>query len=65
MTYLDDILVFLETLEEHFDHLRQVLGKHRLKLKLSKFQLLKEETKYLGFVINGKGIKLGQSKITK
>lgn len=66
MAYLDDILVFSETLEQHFDHLRQVLGhlrKHRLKLKLSKCQFLKEETKYLGFVINGKGIKPNLNKV--
>lgn len=26
VAYLDDILVFLETPEQHFDHLKQVLG---------------------------------------
>lgn len=26
MAYLDDILVFSETPEQHFDHLKQVLG---------------------------------------
>lgn len=27
MIYLDDILVFSETPERHFDHLRQMLGR--------------------------------------
>lgn len=48
------------------NHLRQVLGhlrKYGLKLKLSKCQFLKEEMKYLGFVINGKGIKPNLNKV--
>lgn len=41
MVYLDDILVFSETPEQHFNHLRQVFGRlrrHGLKLKLPKCQ---------------------------
>lgn len=57
IAYLDDILVFSKTNEEHFDHLRGRLRRHGLKLKLPKRQFFKEETKYLGFVINGNGIK--------
>lgn len=59
MTYLDDILVFSET-PEHFAHLKQVLGQSRrcgLKLKLSKCQFFRTETKYLGFIISEGGIK--------
>lgn len=42
--YLDDILVLSEIPEQHFDHLRQLLGqlkRHGLKLKLPKCQFLK------------------------
>ena len=49
MAYLDDIIVFSRSPEEHFEHLQRVFD--RLKLKLSKCQFLSEETKYLGFVI--------------
>lgn len=45
MAYLDDILMFPETPEEHFDYLQQVLDRlrrHGLKLKLPKCQLLRE-----------------------
>ncbi len=44
MAYLDDIMV------------SDCLKRHGLKLKLSKCQFLREETKYLGFVINKDGI---------
>ena len=52
MAYLDDVLVFSRTPEEHFQHLQIVFDRlrHRLKLKLPKCQFLREETKYLGFV---------------
>ena len=51
MAYLDDIMVFSRSTEEHFKHLQWVfdrLRRHGLKLKLSKCQFLREETKYLG-----------------
>ena len=66
MAYLDDILVFSRTPEEHLGHLQQVfdrLRKHGLKLKLSKCQFLKEETKYLGFIIDKKSIKPDLDKV--
>ena len=59
VAYLNDILVFSKTPEEHLEHLQQVfdrLREHRLKLKLSKCQFLIDETKYLGFIIDRKSI---------
>lgn len=61
MTYLDD-----RSPEQHFEHLQQVfdcLKRHGLKLKLSKCQFLREETKYLGFMINKGGIKTDLDKV--
>ena len=66
MAYLDDILVFSKSPEEHFRHLQSVfdrLKKHGLKLKLPKCQFLKEETKYLGFIINKDGVKPDLDKV--
>lgn len=37
------------------------MGRHRL--KLLKCQFLRKETKYLGFVINGEGIKPNLDKV--
>ena len=49
VAYLDDILIFSETLEEHLAHIQNVfnrLRKHHLKLKLKKCSFLKAETNY-------------------
>lgn len=55
IAYLGDILMFPERHEKDFNHLRQVLGPLR-RHRLPKCQFLREETKYLGFVINEDGI---------
>ena len=58
--YIDDVLVFSETLEEHLQHLKLVLErlkKARLKLKPSKCHFLRESVGYLGHVITPHGLK--------
>ena len=64
--YLDDIMVFSSTLEEHLEHLSIIFGKlrqHNFKLKLKKCSFLQLETNYLGFVISEEGIKSDEQKI--
>ena len=64
--YVDDIMVFNSTLEEHLEHLSIIFGKlkqHNLKLKLKKSSFLHLETNYLGFVISEEGIKPDEKKI--
>ena len=62
--YLDDILAFSSTLEDHLEHLSIIFGKLRQhKSKLKKCSFLKMETHYLGFVINDFGIKPDQLKV--
>ncbi|GBG79669.1 hypothetical protein CBR_g29817 [Chara braunii] len=58
VVYLDDILVFSKTLQEHQGHLRQVLEKLGEANFKSKTQVL-----YLGHVLDGDGIKTEDSKI--
>lgn len=66
VAYLDDILIYSETLEDHLSHIKQVFEKlrqHDLKLKLKKCSFLKEETKYLGFVITCDGVRPDPDKV--
>ena len=59
IAYLDDILIFSASVDEHLRHLKTVfaqLRKHGLKIKLPKCQFMKKETKYLGFVIDDSGV---------
>ena len=66
LIYLDDIVVFSSTIEEHLHRLRRVfsrLREHGLKLKPSKCHLFKTEVGYLGHVISEKGIATDPAKV--
>ena len=57
LVYLDDILVFLHTLEEHISHLRTALRKLRdakLFVRLHKCSFFQEKVEYLGFDVSRK-----------
>ena len=59
VAYLDDMLIYSTTLEEHLAHIKNVFNKlreHSLRLKLKNCSFLKAETNYLGFVINENGV---------
>ena len=64
--YLDDIVIFSTTFEEHKLRLEQILQRLRacgLKLKPSKCHFLLHEVKYLGHVISKDGIATDPDKI--
>ena len=59
MGYLDDIIIFSETEEEHLRHLEIIferLRKAKLKLKLQKCNFFKRHIQYLGHLISSEGI---------
>lgn len=56
--YLDDVVVFSSSWEEHLDHLQTVLHKLKeagLTIRPDKCSLARQEVQYLGFVL-GKGV---------
>ena len=60
LPYLDDIILFSKTFEDHLKHLEIVfdrLRQHHLKLKPTKNNFALPETNYLRFVVNGRGIR--------
>ena len=59
MTYLDDIIIFSNSEEEHLIHLEEVfhwLREAGLKMKRSKCDFFKSQIHYLGHLISKKGI---------
>ena len=58
--YLDDILIFSNSLSEHLYHLRKVIDSLKsvnLKLQPSKCKFARTEVEYLGHVITAEGLK--------
>ena len=59
LIYLDNLIVFLQTVEEHLHWLCVVfdwLREYNLKLKLSKYSLFKEEINYLAHWVSKQGV---------
>jgi hypothetical protein len=66
MVFIDDILVYSRSEEEHEEHLRLVLQKlrdHKLYAKLSKCEFWLKQVAFLGHVISKGGISVDPSKV--
>ena len=65
IAYLDDIIIFSNTLEEHLSHIRKVFEKQwsaKLSMKLSKCHFFSKEIQYLGHILSTTGIQPLPSK---
>ena len=63
--YLDDVVIFSATFEEHLERLQAVfsrLQEHNFKLKPSKCEFLKSEITYLGHIVSQEGIRTDPEK---
>ncbi|XP_029920671.1 uncharacterized protein LOC115368614 [Myripristis murdjan] len=67
LVYLDDIIIYSPDFSSHLQHLDEVfhrLWRHGLKLRLDKCKLLQPEVKFLGHVVDQKGVKPDPDKIS-
>jgi len=66
--YLDDIIIYSDSLSEHMDHVRtilKILEREKLYLSEGKLQFLCKELKILGRVVDDEGIRMDPAKVDK
>ena len=66
MVYIDDIIIFSNSFEEHCRHVKTVLDRlyaSNLKVNLSKCEFFRTQLLYLGFIINSTGIHTDPKKV--
>src|SRR5882672_2140496 len=65
--YIDDIIIYSTSLNDHFEHIKQVitiLNHNNLKLNIEKCHFGFEKLRLLGFVVSSKGRMVDPEKIT-
>lgn len=66
VVYLDDILIFSNSAEEHTQHLRAVLArlkKHALYANRKKCQFFATEVEFLGFIVSTEGVSMDPRRV--
>ena len=66
LVFLDDILIYSKTLEEHKEHVRKVLEtlrKAKLFAKESKCEFFKTEVEFLGHIVGAHGVRMMEDKV--
>ena len=66
VVFVDDILIYSQSKEEHEDHLRivlQALRDHQLYAKFSKCEFWLNEVKFLGHVMSASGVLIDPEKV--
>jgi hypothetical protein len=66
VVFIDDILIYSQSEEEHADHLRMVLQRlreHQLYAKLSKCEFWISEVLFLGHIINKERLAVDPKKV--
>ncbi|RXN09433.1 Retrovirus-related Pol poly from transposon [Labeo rohita] len=61
LPYLDNVLCFAKSFEEHVEKLRvvfRVLRQHGVKLRPTKCELFKQEVRYLGHLVSADGVRV-------
>ena len=66
LVYLDDVLIFSQTLEDHVQHIRQALQKLRapqFSARLHKCSFFQTKVEYLGFDVSADGVQPSPGKV--
>jgi hypothetical protein len=66
VVFIDDILIYSKTKEDHANHIRVVLQRlrdHRLYAKFSKCEFWLDSVKFLGHIISSEGISVDPTKV--
>ena len=66
VVFVDDILIYSKSEEEHKDHLRivlQALRDHQLYAKFSKCEFWLTEVRFLGHVVSASGVSVDPKKV--
>ena len=64
--YMDDIVIFSKSLQEHMQHIKLVfneLRNYNLKIQLDKSEFLRKDVPFLGHIITPEGIKPNPNKL--
>jgi transposase InsO family protein len=67
LIYVDDIIIFSDTLEDHIEHVREVIStltKHNLRLQLPKCEFGYSRLTVLGHVLSGQDRRMDPVKLT-
>ena len=67
LVYLDDIIIFSQTISDHLQKLREVLDrlqKAGLKIEPNKCFLMQQSVHYLGHVVSAKGVETDPKKVS-
>ena len=66
VVFIDDILIFSKSKEEHAEHLRivlQILRENQLYAKFNKCEFWLDQVAFLGHIVSGRGVEVDPSKI--
>ena len=67
LAYLDDIIIFSATVEEHLTHIELILkclARHNLNAKIKKCEFFKTSLTFLGHIVSRDGISVCPDKVT-
>ena len=68
LCYVDDVIIFSRTFDEHLSHIREILSRLRqagLKLSPKKCKFAQKKLHYLGHILSKNGIEPDPGKIEK